>query len=97
MRTPMPSPRGTNLERMFFTHVPLAMDEAPDASDPTAMFRMFLTRLSGDDKATLRAMLDDDDSPAMDSARKSVSHVRHDPDAGKSFRERFPNAKRFLG
>ena len=100
MPRPMPSPRGTNIERAFLpSGSPVAAYDA-DTTDPTPMLKMFLAKLSDDDKAVLRQLLDGDSdagempSTAMDAAARA--RQSYDPEAGKSFEERFPNSKRFL-
>ena len=60
----MPSPRGTNHERLFMSPAVAAYDAEPDASDPRPMLQMFLAKLSDSDKTILRGMLDGDNDPA---------------------------------
>ena len=96
-RTAVPSPRGSNLERLFFTKHPIALDAAPDDSNSkiTAL-AVLVAQLDPDEKAMLLQMLKpadtltdpDDDSPAMDA--KPILRPT------QSFTEMFPNAKRLL-
>ena len=82
MPTPLPSPNGTNLERLYITRGPMAHDAAPD--DSRAMFEMFLAKLSPEEKGVLRSMLDGDDasgsSSANDRARDHARGLQISPD-----------------
>ena len=78
MPTPMPSPNGSNLERLYISRSPFvgARDAAPDM--PEATMRTLIAKFSENDKAMLRALLDEDSpspSSASDRARANDSHV----------------------
>ena len=97
MPTPLPSPNGTNLERLYITRGPMAQDADP-GDDPRPMLRMILAKLSDDDKAVLRDMLDgDDDGSSSGATDGSPAWADREYAAGRLSSRDYMNAKKYYG
>ena len=86
MKTAVPSPNGSNLERLFFSKVPVALDAAPD--DQTSLISamaILVAQMSNEEKEVCRQMLansataadPDDDDTAMDSSGRTWADRRY--------------------